>query len=471
MTKRREFIKKSALGTAAIAIGGAGFSSSSYASIIGANDRINVAVVGISSKGIDHINAYCGMKDSHNVRIATLCDVDEKFWADKAKMVLEKSGVTPTLEWDMRKVFDNKDIHAVSFATPNFWHALGTIWACQAGKHVYVEKPVSHNIFEGRKMIEAGKKYKVHIQHGSAVAAGEAMDFLQKGGIGEVFMARGLCFKPRDSFGFAKDSEPPATLHYDMWLGPVAWRPYNEKKSHYNWHWFWETGCGDTGNQGPHQLQAARVGLKKNEHPVSISSYGGVYGYRQDDNKSSAVVSGSANGATNVVTYGDDKCIQETPNTQTSVFKYADGKMIVFDTRGRYTNTESSNNTAIGNIFYGSEGYLEYTGGWKAYRKWEKKPFAGSGIGENKAPAGRGGGAFTNFIEVLRSGRDEDLVNHIVGGHYSASLVHLANISYRLGRDLKFDGANEKFVNDPEADTYLTRKGGYRKPYVVPDKV
>jgi predicted dehydrogenase len=449
MTKRRDFIKKSAIGTAGITIGGIGFTSKSYSSIIGANERINIAVIGFGSKGQDHINAYCGMKDSHNVVIKTLCDTDEKFWAASVKLVNDKTGVSPTTEWDMRKVFENKEIHAVSFATPNYWHALGTIWACQAGKHVYVEKPCCYNIFEGRKMIEAGIKYKVHVQHGSAVAAGEAMNFLHSGGIGEVYMARGLCFKPRDSFGIAKDSEPPASLHYDMWLGPAAWRPYNEKKGHYNWHWFWDTGNGDTGNQGPHQLHAARVGLKKDEHPVLVSSFGGIYGIDPKE------------------------CPQETPNTQTSVFKYSDGKILVFDTRGRYTNAEGGNNTMIGNIFYGTEGYMEYTGGWKAFRKWEKKPFAGSGIGENKAPATRGGAnsAFGNFLNVIRSGKDSDLVNHIVGGFYSASLAHLANISYRLGgRELKFNGATEKFVNAPEADAMLTRKE-YRKPYVVPDKV
>ncbi len=453
MIKRRSFIKKSVIGTAALSIGGIGFSSRSYRSIKGANDRINIAVVGVGGRGLAHIEAFCGIKDSHNVRILTICDVDEKFWPEAVKSVYDNSDFQPNTEWDMRKCFDNKDIHAVSFATPNHWHALGTIWACQAGKHVYIEKPVSHNIFEGRKIIESGIKYKVHIQHGSATARNEAMAFLKNGGIGEVYMARGLCFKPRESFGIAPDSEPPASLHYDMWLGPASWRPYNEKKGHYNWHWFWETGNGDTGNQGPHQLHAARIGLGKDEHPVSVCSFGGIYGIDPGE------------------------CAQETPNTQTSVFKYADGKMLVFDTRGRYTNAEATNNIAIGNIFYGTEGYLEFTGGWKAFRKWEKEPFAGSGL-EGSTTTDlrdtRGGvsPAFPNFIDVIRSGKDEYLLNPILGGHYSASLAHLANISYRLGgKELHFNGAAEKFVKNRKADALLTRKGGYRDPYVVPDKV
>ena len=444
MTKRREFIKKSALGTAGIAIGGMGFSSRSYASIIGANERINLAVCGINGRGGSHLTGFSALKDSHNVMVTTICEVDEAFWAEGGKVIEGKTGVKPKFEWDMRKVFENKDIHAVSFATPNSWHALGTIWACQAGKHVYIEKPIHHVIAEGRKMIEAGKKYKVHIQTGFGSTTNEAMDFLHSGGIGEVYMARGLCIKPRDSFGIAKDSQPPASLHYDMWLGPAPMRPYNEKRVHYSWNWFWDTGNGDTGNQGSHQLNAARVGLNKNEHPVSVSSEGGIYGIDPKD------------------------CEQETPDTQATILKYADGKMIVFDTRGAYSNAEGINQIKIGNIFYGTEGYMEYGGDWKAFRKRETKPFAGAGIGEKKASAQRSN-AFSNFIEVIRSGKDEDLINPVLGGHYSTALPHLANISYRVGRGLKFNGATEKFVNDPEADKFLTKV--YRKPFVVPDKV
>jgi len=446
MTKRRDFIKKSVMGTAGIAIGGMGFSAKSYASIIGANERINIAVCGFGGRGSAHLTGFSALKDSHNVRLTTICDVEEKFWAEGAKAVLDKSGFKPATEWDMRKVFDNPEIHAVSFAIPNSWHALATIWACQAGKHVYVEKPISHNIWEGRKMIEASRKYNVRVQTGLGSTTNEAMKFLHDGGIGEVYMARGLCIKPRDSFGIAKDGTSPATLHYDMWLGPAPWRQYNEKRVHYNWNWFWDTGNGDTGNQGSHQLNAARVGLNKNEHPVSVSSDGGIYGINPKE------------------------CAQETPDTQCSILKYSDGKMIVFDTRGRYSNAEASTNIAVGNIFYGTEGYMEYGSSWKAFRKREKEPFAGAGIGERKVPTERSPNAFANFIDAIRSGKDEDLINPIVGGHYSTALPHLANISYLLGRGLKFNGATEKFVSDPEADAMLTRKE-YRKPYVVPDKV
>jgi predicted dehydrogenase len=455
MTKRREFIKKSVLGTAGIAIGGVGFSRNSYNSIIGANDRLTVAVIGIGGQGGTHISSFCRLKDSKNVRLKTLCDADEKFFPAKVKTVESMTGETPQTVWDMRRVLEDKEIDAVSMAIPNFWHALGTIWACQAGKHVYVEKPATYGIFEGRKMVEASRKYNVRVQTGlqnrSITGVMEAIKFLHSGGIGDVFMAKGTCYKPRDSFGIAKDGEPPATLHYDYWLGPCQWQPYNEKKVHYNWHWHWATGGGDTANQGPHQFDVARWGLNKNEHPITVYSMGNLFGINPAE------------------------CSQETPNTQTSVFKYADGKILEFETRGRYTNQEGGLGISIGNIFYGTEGYLEIDGGqWQAFRKRENKPFAGSGVGEKPtdptfmAPPG-GGSHYGNFLDAIRSGKNEDLHCDIQDGYMSAALPALANISYRVGRQLHFDGTKEKFVKDPEADKLLTRN--YRKPYIVPQQV
>ncbi|HEY1060175.1 MAG TPA: Gfo/Idh/MocA family oxidoreductase [Daejeonella sp.] len=454
MTQRRDFIKKTLIGSAGIAVTGIGLSAKSYGSIIGANDRINVAVIGIRGRGVSHIDAWCNLKDSHNVRIKTLCDTDEQFFDPRSKTVFDKTGAKPLTEWDMRKVLDDKEIDAVSFATPNHWHALGTIWACQAGKHVYVEKPSSHNIWEGRKMIEASRKYNKRIQVGfqnrSIPNVIEAMKFLHEGGIGEVYMARGLCIKPRDSFGIAPDSTPPASLHYDRWLGPAPSRPYNEKRGHYNWHWFWDTGNGDTGNQGPHQFDVARWGLNKNEHPVSIFSTGGIYGINPAE------------------------CAQQTPNTQISVAKYKDGKILEFETRGRHSNAESSLGIKIGNVFYGSEGYLEIDGGtWKAFRKQDKEPFAGSKIVTAEVASLTGSTDtehYINFLDAIKSGKDETLHCDIQDGHYSSAIPFMANISYRLGgSELKFNGATEKFVNNPEADKMLTRV--YRSPYVVPSKV
>ncbi len=456
MTKRRDFIKKSLIGTAGLTLGGIGFSSKSYASIIGANDRIMAAVVGIGGRGTAHVSAWCKLKDSRNVTLKTLCDADEQFFAKNTETVESRTQVKPMTEWDMRRVFDDREIDVVSFATPNFWHALGTIWACQAGKHVYVEKPGCWSIWEGRKMIEASKKYNVRVQVGfqnrSSANVIEAIKFLHSGGIGDVYMSRGLCIKPRDSFGIAADSTPPATLHYDNWLGPVAYRPYNEKKGHYNWHWFWETGNGDTGNQGPHQFDIARWGMNKNEHPVTAYSVGNIYGINPVE------------------------CAQETPNTQSSIFKYGDGKMLEFETRGRFSNSESSLATTVGNVFYGTAGYLELNGGtWKAFRNRETEPFAGSSPSAGQtAPetltGTEGAEHFANLIDAVRSGKDSDLNCSIREGYLSSALPHMANISHRLGRGLSFNDATEKFVKDPEANAMLKRKE-YRKPYVIPEKV
>ncbi|MEO9003087.1 MAG: Gfo/Idh/MocA family oxidoreductase [Ginsengibacter sp.] len=459
MTERRDFIKQSLLGAAGLTIGGMGFSAKSYASISGANERLNIAVIGINGRGSDHIDAWCRLNKSHNVRLKTLCDTDELLFASRSKMVTDKGGGKPLTEWDMRKVYDDKEIDAVSLAVPNHWHALGTIWACQAGKHVYAEKPAMHNIWEGRKMIEAARKYDRRVQVGfqsrSVGSIMEAIKFLHDGGIGKVYMARGLCIKPRNSFGIAKDSTPPATLHYDRWLGPATWRAYNEKHGHYNWHWFWDTGNGDTGNQGPHQFDIARWGLNKNEHPVSVYSNGGIYGWSPDE------------------------CAQETPDMQSTIAKYKDGTMLEFETRGRPSNGESSLDIRIGNMFYGTEGYLELNDGiWNAFRKGETKPFTGSKEkleAKNADLANTGGSQpehFANFIDAVRSGKDETLHCDINEGFFSTTIPLLANISYRLGREVRFMGADmdkERVMNDTEANAMLTRV--YRPPYVVPDEV
>ena len=416
-----------------------------------------MAVIGIRGQGNSHIKKWCSLKETRNVILKALCDVDETLFAERVKYVEEAMGEKPVTVWDMRRIFEDQEIDAVSFATPNHWHALGTIWACQAGKHVYVEKPASHNVFEGRKMIEAARKYNVRVQVGfqnrSIANVLEAMKFLQEGGIGDIYLAKGLCYKPRDSFGIAPDSMPPASLHYDMWLGPASYRPYNEKKGHYNWHWHWDTGNGDTGNQGPHQFDIARWGMNKNEHPLKIYSTGGIYGINPKE------------------------CSQETPNTQTSLFTYEDGKVIEFETRGRYTHGQSSLDIKVGNMFYGTEGYLELNGStWKAFRQRENEPFATSAKGKSEVPrdptflAPPGGTEHhANFIDAIRSGNNYDLNCDIREGHLSSSLPILANISYRLKRELTFRGSYEKFAMDPEADMMLTRN--YRKPYVVKDEV
>ena len=463
-TDRRDFIKKGLIGTAGAAAATLGTSARSYAQIRGANDRIGIGVIGIRNQGTVHLENWCALKDSHNVQIRTLCDTDERLFAKGLALVDQKSGQQPGAEWDLHRVLEDASIDAVSIVVPNHWHALATVLACQAGKHVYVEKPASHNIWEGRKMIEAARKYSRHVQVGlnnrSSRSVREAIAFLRGGGIGQLYMARSLCFKARDSYGMSKDSEPPATFHYDRWLGPAPWRPYNEKRSHYNWHWYWDTGNGDTGNTGPHQLDIARWGLAKNEHPVSVYSAGGIYGFRQDEGTPTP----GRRVYGDVEAYGHDKTSQETPNTQTATYKYADGTLLEMETRGRYTNHEGSTGQEVGNLFYGADGWLEINGDtWKAFRKREREPFAGSKDGE------RDGNHWANFLDGLRAGKTETFHADIVEGHLSTSLCHLANISYRTGKSLTFNGDTERFVDAPDADAMLTRT--YRKPYVVPDTV
>ena len=458
MSNRRSFIKKSAIGAAGITIGATGFSSKSYGKIIGANDRIIMGIVGLKGRGKNLMSNFAEMYED-GVEIKTVCDVDTQFFKASIERVADKQkGIKPGTETDMRKMYEDTDIDAVGVATPNHWHALATIWACQAGKHVYVEKPSSHNVWEGRKMIEAARKYNCIVQVGfqnrSNSNVMQAMDFLHNGGIGDVYMARGLCFKPRDSFGISKDSMPPSTLNYDMWLGPATARPYNEKKGHYNWHWHWDTGNGDTGNQGPHQFDIARWGLNKKIHPVKVYSSGGIFGISPQE------------------------CSQQTPNTQASVFEYADGKILEFETRGRYTNAEANAGVKIGNMFYGTDGWMEINGSnWKAYKGREKEPFAGSDMDEGAAVGGDqtfrtapdGKGHFANFIDAVRSGNRYDLNCDIAEGHMSSVLPHIANVAFRVGEPLRFNGEYEQFVDNPEADMYLTRR--YRAPYIVPENV
>jgi len=428
--------------------------------VIGANERINLAVIGIRGRGG---SLSSGFAKAPNVRVKTLVDIDENLYAKRVKQLEEIQGFAPSTEYDLHRVFDDRDIDAVVIATPNHWHALATIWACQAGKHVYVEKPCSHNIFEGRKMIEAARKYdrivSVGFQNRSKPSVHQAMKFLHDGKLGEVYMARGLCFKPRNSFGRYPDSAVPNGVHYDLWLGPAPQRPFNKGRFHYNWHWHWDTGNGDIGNQGPHQFDVARWGLNKNEHPVKVKSVGGYFAFTD--------------------------CSQETANTQTATYEYADGKILQFEVRGLYTNGESAiasgqetskqKDIKIGNLFFGTKGWMSVDGNtWKTYFGRKNKPGPSSESAEpDEDPmdlAGpSGGGHYDNFIYALRSGKRENLTCDIEVGFLSTVLPHLANISYRLGRELTFDGAREKFVGDKEADRMLTRK--YRKPYVVPEKV
>ncbi len=403
-------------------------------SAAGANDRIRVAVIGVNGRGQDHIRGFSKVE---NCEVAALCDVDANVLAARAKGLEASSGRKIKTYGDMRKLYEDKEIDAVSIATPNHWHSLATIWACQAGKDVYVEKPGSHNIFEGRRMVEAALKYNRIVQHGvqlrSSQAIQEAVAHLRKGLIGKVYMARGLVFRWRESIGNKPVEPVPEGLNYDLWLGPAQQRPFSRNFVHYNWHWFWDFGNGDVGNQGVHETDMCMWGLDVGL-PEQITSMGGKFLW--DDAK-------------------------ETPETLCSTYLYPKEKKIIeFEVRPWHTNAEDG--ATVGNIFYGSEGYMVI----KNYTKYETY------LGRKKEPGpsgDKGGDHFANFIEAVRS-RDKSKLNAPVEtAHLASALAHLGNISYRLNRVLEFDPATERFKNDAEADRMLTRR--YREPYVVPELV
>ncbi len=453
---RRDFLKSSVKTSAGLAVVGGITFLPHPERVFGANDRVRVAICGLHGRGKDHMAGFSRLQ---NVEIAALCDVDENVLNKRRGDV---GGSKPQIYVDVRKLLEDKSIDAISIATPNHWHSLMAIWACQAGKDVYVEKPCSHNLWEGRQLVRAAQKYNRIVQHGtqirSAPAVQEAVRKIHEGLIGDAYLARGLCFKWRDTIGHTSEEPVPAGVHYDLWTGPAPLKPFTRNRFHYNWHWIWDTGNGDLGNQGVHQVDVARWGLDL-KFPNRISAVGGHFMFDDD---------------------------QQTPNTLNCAFEFdlpgGKRKMIEFEVRHWITNHEADvgedglvvglkrflgpRNT-IGNIFYGSKGYLA-TGDEDAssYKTW---------LGRDQKPgphAHAAGDHFANFIDCVRSRKKDDLNAPIEEGHISCALVHLANASYRLGRALRFDPQTEQVIGDDEA-TNLLRDGdrGYRTPFVVPEEV
>ena len=450
---RRSFMKKSA----------AGIGMAAGATILparetwaGANDRVNVAVMGIRGMGKGHISSYNALK---NVRVAALCEVDENLYPERIKRFFtDKNIPAPKTYFDVRKLLEDKDIDAVSITTPNHWHALAAIWAMQAGKHVSVEKPCCHNFFEGQQLVKAAKKYGLVAQDGSEQRSNPCSQsmakFLREGGLGEVYMAKGTCYKWRNTIGRTPDEPVPPGVHYDLWIGPAPKRPFSKNRFHYEWHWNWDYGNGDMGNQGVHEMDVARWGLGVTL-PTRVSAMGGH------------------------VMFNDD---QTTPNVLMAMFEFPNEKgggdkkkILQFEVRHWMTNREgaigddekplrdfmtTSGNT-VGNMFYGSKGFmLKNTREWKTYMGKEREPGpSGSGLGNH----------YQNFTDAIRANNPGALNGSIEEGFYSCALVHLANISYRLGRTINFDPKAQRIIGDDEAQGMLRRK--YREPFVVPDKV
>ena len=371
------------------------------------NEIVNVAIVGMRGenhgqptwtrygRGMDHYAALSGVK---NARITHVVDVDERHFVNVLPELRARWGGNPQTETDIRRLLDNPDVDAITIAAPDHWHALMTIWACQAGKDVYVEKPVCHNLYEGRRMIEAARKYNRVVQAGtqrrSSALMKEAVAFLRSGGLGKIYSARCSVLRPREPIGSKPDGEPPEGVHYDLWLGPAPWRPFNELRFHYTWHWFWDYGDTDLGNNGVHVLDLIRWAIGKNEHPQRISCTGGLYEQ-------------------------DALTDQETPNVQHAAFEYADGNVVRCDVQGWYSGNEGA-----GSFIHGTEGWMSLDGsdGPRIFlgRKNEPGPDLTKGIGGNQEPGPDP--HFQNFIDCVRSRNWHDLAADVEQGYMSSAL-------------------------------------------------
>jgi len=482
---RREFVGRSVAAgiTAGFAIGG----TKSSGRVIGANDTIRIGVAGLNGRGMSHTGGYSEMK---NVAITYLIDPDVTTYKKHINVIEKRGGSTPKTVQDVRRALDDKELDAISIATPNHWHSLMTIWGCEAGKDVYVEKPCSHNVHEGRIAVEAARKYGRIVQHGtqsrSSSSWAQMADAVKSGKYGKLLVSRGLCYKPRKSIGFKPDADVPSNIDFNLWTGPAPEHRFNGNFVHYNWHWFWDFGNGDIGNQGVHQMDLARWMIPGATLPKSVVTVGGRFGYKDQG---------------------------ETPNTEISVMDFGDTQLI-FEVRG--LPTEGYYDNTIGNIVHLEAGIITQPkgGGLVFIPKGSDKPEKLPKFDGTRGPSNPGeNGHFSNFINGVRSRKTSDLNADILDGHYSSALCHLANISYRLGEDLPFnaktkafgdnkeayetlertaahlsdngvkldettfrvgpklmvDAKNESFIGSADANKLLTRD--YRKPFVVPASI
>ena len=456
----------------------AGWSARSLSRAQGANDDIRVAVVGFGGRGGSHISAFSKMK---GVRLVALCDVDSKVLESQVKKVSAATGQDVKGYADLRSLLDAKDIDAISIATPNHWHALGAIWSIQSGRDVYVEKPVSHNVWEGRQLVNAARKHNKIVQTGtqsrsSRQGIAAAVKWVNEGNLGKIKLARGLCYKPRKSIGKTTSDQPlPENVNYDLWCGPAEKLRLRRSKLHYDWHWVWNTGNGDLGNQGIHQMDICRWFLGESKLPPKVLSLGGRVGYEDDG---------------------------ETANSQL-IYQAYDKAPLLFEVRGLPTDPYQA--AAVGCLIHCEGGHVlvpNYTSA-TAYDKDGKEIQKWSGADDH----------FENFIKAVRSRKTQDLHADVLEGHLSSALCHTGNISYRLGQQknpeelisavkdnhemsetlgrllthletnkvdpktskltlgaaLEMNPDTEQFLNNPAANKQLKRE--YRAPFIVPEVV
>ena len=480
MTRRR-FVKQAAAASAVFPLFTIAGTKAS-GKVLGANDVIRVGVAGIHGQGKSHIEQYIELP---GCQVTHLIDPDSRLFESRGKLVQDKWGHRPKCIQDIRQALDDKEFDAISIATPNHWHSLATIWSCQAGKDVYVEKPISHNVTEGRRCVEAARKYGRIVQHGtqqrSSSSRASEIAAVQSGKYGKLLVSKGYCCKPRWSIGRQEPTAPPPEVDFDLWLGPAPKQPYHGNLVHYNWHWFWDFGNGDIGNQGIHELDVARWAIPGASIPTKVWSLGGRFAD------------------------GDQG---HTPNMQMAVYEFGDVTLL-FEVRGLVDKpAESPFKFKVANEYYTTEGMITNNRFFPKERT-DSVPVDPFDVKVTD------GGAWGSFLEAVRR-HDVSLCNADVEvGHLSCVLVHAANASYRLGQELPFnqqskalgdnrqvaesfenlqsnlsgvgvrlmdssyrlgrtltlDPTAERFVGDgaDEANAYLTRN--YRAGFEVPAKV
>ncbi len=485
---RRDFIKSS------MAVGAGLAMAAPFSRAQGANDDIRVAVVGVGSQGGGHMRYFNGCEGA---RLVAICDADQGHIERRARDFEEEHGVRLKTYTDVRKLLDDKEIDAITSATPNHWHSLVTIWACQAGKDVYIEKPVSHNVWEGRRMVEAARKYNRIVQTGTQKRSSEAhpaaFEWIGQGNLGDVKWVRSLCYKARyeGTNGIVNGTNGPKVLpdsiDYNLWCGPADMEPLMREQLHYKWHWVWNTGCGDLGNQGIHEMDLGRWALGDPKLAPRVMSFGGRF--RVND-------------------------AGETANTQIVFLDYKPAPLI-FEVRGlprekgnRAMDGWRRTGTGIGIVVQCENGY--WAAGDGGGYVWDNNDQR-----TDQRFTGRGGGSHhQNFIDVVRSRKLEDLNADIEKGHLSSALCHMGNTSYRLGKKMSVEDARATLDNeylldsfdrmvehlkvnevdleaepitmgpmltmDPEKEEYVGEysalanmflKRNYREPFVVPEQV
>ncbi len=453
-SNRREFLKSSAAAAGASVIAAPAIAKARAS----ANDRIRVGIVGLGGRMGSHVACLHKIADQDNVEIVAVCDCDQKKLDSAAKRYPALEGKKLATYDDMRKMFDDKSIDAVSNSLGDRWHALSTIWACQAGKHVYVEKPVTHNLFEGRQVVAAARKYNCMVQHGTQNRSNpnimEGIQKLKEGIVGDLYMARGIDFKLRGNLGRIRPSPVPEGLDWDKWLGPKPMRPYSQF-----WHRRWvfnlELASGCFANQAVHELDVIRWGLGLDEHPTHVTATCGTFVHEDD---------------------------RTSPTHMALTFQFDKPKTYVtYEHRSWYTNSEAGfrwkypfvqPKFPVGTMFFGTKGYMIFPdySSYYTFMGLECQPgpckFDKPKLDWRTETIPH----FRNWLAAIRA-RDHKLLGaDIEEGHKSMALSLLARTSYQVGRPLKFDPQTETIVGDDEADAMLN-KPKYREPYVVPKDV